>query len=168
MLNTPEPINIYSYCTSIGKIAIAEKSASITNVYFVTDPIPQHFNICETSTIKEASIQLNLYLEGKLENFSLPLLPGGTNFMQKVWQSLCKIPYGATANYRDIASDIGNPNATRAVGLANNRNPIPIFIPCHRVIGTNGKLTGYRGGLDIKQKLIDLEAKKESPHVILR
>lgn len=100
------------------------------------------------------------YFSGKLKQFSIPLNPYGTNFMRKVWNALQKIPYGETATYKDISELIEHPKAYRAVGLANSRNPIPIFIPCHRVIGANGKLVGFSGGgLDLKQKLLDLEKK---------
>jgi len=111
----------------------------------------------ETAILKEAFNQLEGYLHGKRQVFSLPLAPNGTAFMQNVWSSLCDIPYSRTKSYKEIAEAIGNNKACRAVGLANNRNPIPIFIPCHRVIGTNGKLTGYRGGLQTKLQLLELE-----------
>lgn len=97
------------------------------------------------------------YLAGKLKDFKLPLAPAGTEFMLRVWESLRAIPYGETRSYQEIAQSVGNKKASRAVGLANNRNPIPIIIPCHRVIGANGKLTGYRGGLEIKAHLLELE-----------
>ncbi|MDO5305693.1 MAG: methylated-DNA--[protein]-cysteine S-methyltransferase, partial [bacterium] len=89
--------------------------------------------------------------------FNLKLAPKGTPFQKKVWAELLKIPYGKTVSYQDIAVSIGNPDACRAVGMANNKNPIPIFIPCHRVIGKNGNLTGYAGGLDCKQALLEIE-----------
>jgi methylated-DNA-[protein]-cysteine S-methyltransferase len=101
--------------------------------------------------------QLNRYFAGDLKNFTLPMAPEGTNFQRRVWQNLCDIPYGETISYGQLAQRIGNPNASRAVGLANGSNPIPIIIPCHRVIGSNGKLTGYGGGLPIKEKLLALE-----------
>lgn len=150
-------MNIFFYQTAIGKIGIAEKEGFITNVYFETDKKPDNAKIFEADVIKEAYNQLESYLEGKLKSFSLPLKPEGTEFMQKSWDALCKIPYGTTISYKDLAIAVGNVKAVRAVGLANNRNPIPIFIPCHRVIGSNGKLVGYRGGLDLKDKLINLE-----------
>jgi methylated-DNA-[protein]-cysteine S-methyltransferase len=101
--------------------------------------------------------QLNAYFAGNLKDFTVPLAPEGTEFQQKVWKSLCNIPYGETISYGELARRIGNPNASRAVGLANGSNPIPIIIPCHRVIGSDGKLTGYGGGLPIKEKLLALE-----------
>jgi methylated-DNA-[protein]-cysteine S-methyltransferase len=104
--------------------------------------------------------QLRAYFAGELETFDLPLAPEGTSFQQKVWSELCNIPYGETISYGELARRIGNPNASRAVGLANGSNPIPIVIPCHRVIGSNGKLTGYGGGLPIKEKLLALERRQ--------
>lgn len=110
--------------------------------------------------LREPIRQLRAYFAGKLENFDLPLAPEGTPFQQSVWEELLRIPYGVTTSYGELARRIGNPNASRAVGLANGANPIPIIIPCHRVIGSNGKLTGYGGGLPIKQKLLALEQRQ--------
>jgi methylated-DNA-[protein]-cysteine S-methyltransferase len=101
--------------------------------------------------------ELHAYFRGDLEHFAQPLAPEGTPFQLKVWKELCAIPYGETISYGELANRIGNPHASRAVGLANGSNPIPILIPCHRVIGSNGKLTGYGGGLPIKEKLLALE-----------
>src|SRR5437764_11465582 len=112
------------------------------------------------SALREASRQLRAYFSGELEAFDLPLAPEGTPFQQRVWSELRKIPYGETISYGELAKRIENPNAYRAVGLANGSNPIPIIIPCHRVIGSNGKLTGYGGGLPIKEKLLALEKRQ--------
>ena len=101
--------------------------------------------------------QLDKYFAGKLRKFSLDLAPQGTLFQRVVWDALLQIPYGETRSYQDIAYAIGNPKAVRAVGNSNSRNPIAIIIPCHRVIGANGKLTGYAGGLAYKRALLDLE-----------
>jgi methylated-DNA-[protein]-cysteine S-methyltransferase len=101
--------------------------------------------------------QLEQYFEGKRRGFDLPLAPEGTAFQQRVWRSLLDIPYGETISYGELAARIGNKAASRAVGLANGSNPLPIVIPCHRVIGSNGKLTGYGGGLPIKHQLLALE-----------
>jgi methylated-DNA-[protein]-cysteine S-methyltransferase len=106
---------------------------------------------------KEAARQLEAYFSGKLKSFDLKLAPEGTEFQKSVWKALCEIPYGETRTYKDIAESIGKPKAYRAVGLANNRNPIAIIIPCHRVIGTNGKLIGYASGLDVKMFLLEHE-----------
>jgi methylated-DNA-[protein]-cysteine S-methyltransferase len=109
---------------------------------------------------RDVTEQLNAYFSGELEVFDLKLAPRGTPFQLEVWKKLCDIPFGETISYGELARRIANPNASRAVGLANGSNPIPIVIPCHRVIGSNGKLTGYGGGLPIKEKLLALERKQ--------
>lgn len=106
---------------------------------------------------KDVEIQIKEYLAGKRKTFKLKLNPDGTKFQKKVWKELINIPFGSLSTYKDIAAATGNPKASRAVGYANSKNPIPIIIPCHRVIGTNGKLTGFAHGLEIKDKLISLE-----------
>jgi methylated-DNA-[protein]-cysteine S-methyltransferase len=114
----------------------------------------------DAAALREPIRQLRAYFAGELEDFNLPLAPEGTPFQQKVWNELCGIPYGETISYGELARRIGNPNGSRAVGLANGSNSIPIVIPCHRVIGWNGKLTGYGGGLPIKEKLLALEKRQ--------
>ncbi len=111
---------------------------------------------------KKALFELKEYFEGKLTEFTLPLAPEGTEFQKKVWRALCTIPYGETRSYGEIAKLIGNPRACRAVGGANNKNPIMIVIPCHRVIGADGSLVGYAGGTDIKKRLLELERRHPS------
>ena len=103
--------------------------------------------------------QLDEYFAGNRQEFDLPLHPRGHSFQRRVWQALLEIPYGETTSYGKVAVSIGHPDASRAVGLANGQNPIPIIIPCHRVIGANGSLTGYGGGLDAKRWLLDHEAR---------
>ena len=149
--------NIFFYSTEIGEIGIAEDGNFITNLYFPNDQIPHDADTNETVLLKEAGQQLQNYLAGKLKDFALPLAPQGTAFMLRVWESLRTIPYGETRSYQEIAHSIGNNRACRAVGQANHRNPIPIFIPCHRVIGSSGKLIGYGSGLPIKAYLLELE-----------
>ncbi|MGG7165348.1 methylated-DNA--[protein]-cysteine S-methyltransferase [Clostridium ihumii] len=149
--------NLYLYKTGIGKITIVEEDNKIINVYFDSEDTPKDINICETNILKEAGRQLQEYFSGVRTKFELPLNPKGTDFMKDVWSALEKIPYGETKTYGEIAKIIGRDKAYRAVGLANNKNPIPIFIPCHRVIGANGKLVGYAGGLNIKKQLLELE-----------
>lgn len=112
--------------------------------------------------LKEAFNQLQAYFESKLRSFDVPLHMAGTPFQLKVWEALRAVPYGETCTYKDIALAIGQPGAMRAVGGANNRNPVPIIVPCHRVIGAGGKLVGYGGGLPIKVALLDLEQKEWS------
>lgn len=106
------------------------------------------FAVCE---------QLQAYFEGKRTTFDVPLALKGTPFQVKVWNALQTIPYGETRTYKEVAEQIGNPKAVRAVGGANNQNPVPVIVPCHRVIGSNGALVGYGGGLDIKVNLLELE-----------
>ena len=158
-------MSAYFYETPIGTIGIAEKDGKITRLYFPTDRRPPNTTIQETPLLQEAARQLQDYLAGKLTDFFLPLQPEGTAFMQQVWRKLCEIPYGDTVSYKGLAENMGKPNAARAVGMANHRNPIPIFIPCHRVIGASGSLVGYRGGLDLKSRLLKLE--KERLHAFL-
>ncbi len=148
---------LYVYQTQLGCIGIEEQHDSITEVYFDNEPLPESVDIMATALTNEAAHQLNAYLAGELKQFSLPLAPSGTVFQKKIWQLLCDIPYGQTVSYKDIAIAADNPKAVRAVGQANNKNPIPIFIPCHRVIGADGKLIGYAGGLAIKERLLMIE-----------
>ncbi|MCB2295150.1 methylated-DNA--[protein]-cysteine S-methyltransferase [Clostridium algoriphilum] len=153
--------NTFYYETIIGKIGIAENGKAITHMY-IAERIPEDIHMSETKLLKKANQQLQEYLIGKRKTFDIPLAPRGTEFQQKVWNSLQKIQYGKTNSYKDIAESIGNIKAARAVGMANNKNPIIIFIPCHRVIGANGKLVGYAGGLDVKEKLLEIEKQNES------
>lgn len=148
---------IWEYNTKIGNIYIAEENAKITNVYLKNDKIENNVIFKETNTIKEAYKELEEYLNGDRKVFDISLNPNGTDFQKRVWKELCNIQYGCTKTYKEIARLVGNDKASRAVGMANNKNPIPIFIPCHRVIGSNGKLVGYRGGVDIKNILLDIE-----------
>jgi len=143
--------------TAAGRIGVAEREGVLTNLYFESDPLPADAEIGETELLQEAFRQLRAYLQGELRRFDLPLDPHGTPFMRRVWMQVADVPFGTTASYRDIAAGVGNPKAVRAVGMANRLNPVPVFIPCHRIIGASGKLTGYRGGLALKQRLLDLE-----------
>lgn len=117
---------------------------------------------------REAVAQLDAYFDGELTEFDLPLNPMGTPFQLRVWEELQTIPYGVTVSYAEVAARIGQPAASRAVGLANGRNPLAIVIPCHRVIGANGSLTGYGGGLQRKRWLLDLEARVSSQPRLVR
>jgi methylated-DNA-[protein]-cysteine S-methyltransferase len=109
------------------------------------------------AAVAAAVEQIAAYFNGDLKEFSLPLDPAGTDFQRRVWLALADIAYGATESYSQLAARVGNPKACRAVGLANGRNPIPLVLPCHRVIGANGSLTGYGGGLALKKRLLDHE-----------
>jgi methylated-DNA-[protein]-cysteine S-methyltransferase len=150
---------IFFYETEIGVISISELGGEINNLFFSKSREPEiNAEIKESEILKEAHAQLDAYFKGKLREFSLPLAPHGTEFQVNVWKALCDIPYGMTKSYKDIAEAVNNPRAYRAVGNANNKNPIPIFIPCHRVIASDGKLSGYGGGISIKEKLLKLES----------
>lgn len=144
----------YQYLNSpIGFIKITANNEAINEVIFVENEEEDNPN----ALTQEVTNQLMEYFEGKRKVFNLPLSPIGTSFQQAVWEALCSIPYGETRSYGEIAKMIGNPKASRAVGMANNRNPISIIIPCHRVIGASGKLVGYGGGINKKIYLLDLE-----------
>ena len=136
--------------TPIGHLAIHEDDGAICAVIFTTDAL------CPpaTSLLQETVRQLSAYFDGTLTVFDLPLHMEGTAFRMKCWQALCTIPYGETISYGEQARRIGQPTAVRAVGGANHRNPISIIVPCHRVIGANGTLTGYGGGMDKKAWLL--------------
>ena len=151
----------FSYCSSpLGDMQMIEENNSLTHLNLsVNQILPADFpkgSITQKDTplISSAKRQLDEYFQGKRKSFDLPLAPSGTQFQQKVWNALCTIPYGETRSYKEIAAQIQNPKGCRAVGMANNRNPIMIIIPCHRAIGSNGSLVGYAGGLDIKQWLL--------------
>lgn len=118
---------------------------------------PQKALLQTTELLSMATIQLDEYFQGKRTTFSLPFKLTGTPFQLTVWKELQNIPYGQTTSYKEIAQKINKPKAYRAVGMANNKNPLPIIIPCHRVIGSNGKLIGYAGGLNLKNYLLELE-----------
>lgn len=143
--------------TPLGMIGIEERDGYITNLWLAGDDIPLDQEATDTPLLREAFRQLELYLQGRLETFSIPLNPAGTPFMRSVWRQLLQVPYGHTACYKDIAIAIGNPRAVRAVGQANRRNPIPIFIPCHRIIGARGDLGGFSSGLENKKRLLAIE-----------
>lgn len=113
----------------------------------------------ETPLLLQAEKELEEYFAGRRSHFSVPLSMHGTAFQLQVWQALMQIPYGAVVSYGELARKLGKPQACRAVGMANHANPLPIFVPCHRVVGADGKLTGYRGGLAIKRFLLNLEEK---------
>ena len=160
---------VYFYNTGIkelGTLGIGACEDKITDLFFEYEmenvKKNKNYIIKETPLIKKAASQLFEYLNGKRMKFDLPLLKDGTDFQISVWNELLKIPYGETRSYKDIAVAINNEKAVRAVGMANNKNKISIFIPCHRVIGSSKKLVGYGGGLEIKEFLLNLE-KKELP-----
>lgn len=150
--------NVFYYNTKIGKIGIEENGEAITKVFIINKDVHQEvLDQNETDLLKESIKQLEEYFDGKRKTFDLPIAPQGTEFQKKVWNALKEIPFGETRSYGEIAKVIGNEKAARAVGMANNKNPIMIIIPCHRVIGANGKLVGYAGGIDVKERLLNLE-----------
>lgn len=141
--------------TIIGEIGLEEKDEKLIRVYLPNEKINKE--IRATPLLKKAAKELQQYLCGELERFTLPLELTGSLFMQKVWRELENIAYGTTVTYGEIAQRIAQPRAARAVGMACRRNPLPFFIPCHRVVGSKGKLVGYRGGLELKKWLLKLE-----------
>ena len=148
-------MNTLNIDTPVGKMYLKSDGENITEL---------KFGSCENDSPDEvlikAKTELEEYFAGARKSFTLPLRPEGTGFQRSVWRALCEIPYGETSTYSQIAEKIGNKKACRAVGMANNRNPIAIIIPCHRVVGANGSLTGYAGGLDKKEFLLELEAQR--------
>ena len=142
------------YETPLGGMGIADDGRAVTRVFFSS----QKEGGAEAALARNTYGQLMEYFEGKRRDFTIPLDPKGTAFQLRVWKALSEIPYGETRSYKQIAEQIGHPKACRAVGMANNRNPIAILIPCHRVIGSNGTLVGYGGGLSVKERLLQLEA----------
>lgn len=150
-------INTFIYDLPIGKVGIKDNGHSITEVYFIKELEENEIELKETPLIKEAAKQLQEYFLGSRKAFELPLEPKGTPFQKSVWKALTRIPYGQTWSYKQVAEEVGSPKAYRAVGMSNNKNPISIIIPCHRVIGADGKMVGYGGGLEIKKYLLNLE-----------
>ena len=143
----------------IGPLSLVEENGALVEVRWNVD-LPRDaapMALPATPLLRQAAVELTAYFAGQLREFTVPLAPKGTPFQQKVWAALREIPYGETRSYKEIAAMVGNEKACRAVGMANNRNPLPIFIPCHRVVGANGKLVGYAGGLDVKTFLLNLE-----------
>lgn len=153
--------NYFSYDTPAGEVFILAEGADILRIDFSMKEQFAGAERRETPVIMEAGRQLGEYFEGRRKRFDLPLRPVGTPFQMKVWAVLATIPYGATWSYGQVAGASGSPKAARAVGMANNRNPISIVVPCHRVIGSDGKLVGYGGGLDKKSILLELESRNK-------
>lgn len=147
-------ISHYTYETGLGSVTIIEEDGALLAISMQRslEGVEK-----ETSLTKEAYAQLSEYLNGKRKTFDLPFKMRGTQFQLQVWNALLDIPYGETRSYKQIAEAIGNPKAVRAVGMANNRNPLLIIVPCHRVIGKNGSLVGYGEGLEMKEFLLRLE-----------
>lgn len=160
--------SIYFYTTMpspVGELTLVASDEGLAAVLWENDD-PKRVRLSPLQEDKkhpvllEAECQLCAYFAGKLDTFSLKLDPAGTAFQKKVWEALLTIPFGETRSYAQIAQQVGSPKAVRAVGAANGKNPISIIAPCHRVIGSNGKLTGFAGGMEAKAFLLELEAKK--------
>ena len=145
------------FASPIGMLQLRGTDAALTGVFMEAQPHRPGDAVCDGAPLREARRQLEEYFAGERQEFSLTLETDGTDFQRRVWEALRGIPFGATVSYGDIARRIGNPRAVRAVGLANGRNPISIIVPCHRVIGADGSLTGYGGGLERKRFLLALE-----------
>jgi methylated-DNA-[protein]-cysteine S-methyltransferase len=144
----------------VGPLLLAGTAQALTGVHFQAGPCPQRpaKEWChEAAAFARVQTQLMEYFCGARRTFELPLAPEGTPFQLRVWRALCTIPYGETLSYGELARRLGHLNGARAVGLANGANPLPIVVPCHRVIGSDGTLTGFGGGLDIKRSLLVLE-----------
>jgi len=152
---------IYTVMDSpIGQLLLTANGAGLTGIFFQAGPHskpPEKDWISDAKPFTEVMAQLDAYFAGELKDFNLPLAPAGTKFQMTVWEALQSIPYGETISYGELADRIGNPKAVRAVGGANGKNPIPVIVPCHRVIGSDGSLTGFGGGLSIKEALLTLE-----------
>jgi methylated-DNA-[protein]-cysteine S-methyltransferase len=166
-----DPDIVYAECQStLGNLYLAATERGLAGMWFTDQRhLPDLSNwqrcgdVAKLPLIKEASEQLHAYFAGKLQNFDLPLdLSAGTAFQQAVWQALLAIPFGQTTSYGALSSGMGKPLAVRAVGTAIGRNPISIIVPCHRVVGADGSLTGYAGGLDRKLAFLTLEGSRQS------
>lgn len=149
-------MDFYVFDTPLGEMALSSDGTALTRLYLPGRPMSRQASR-STPLLEEGRRQLLEYLRGERKAFDLPLAPEGTPFQRRVWAALGEIPWGQTRSYQEIALAADCPQGFRAVGMANNRNPLPIFIPCHRVVGANGSLTGYTGGLELKRALLALE-----------
>lgn len=148
------------YESPIGRLLLVGSDGVLEELHFPNSPTQKHLGEdwqYDAACFRHILEQLAEYFAGKRQEFDLEIAPRGTAFQQQVWQELRKIPFGRTASYGEIAARIGNGKASRAVGMANGKNPIPIIVPCHRVIGKDGSLTGFGGGLEVKKQLLNLE-----------
>ena len=151
----------------IGRLTLAGQESCLTNLAMEDGAHPpsdcSHW-VEDMAAFPDVVAQLATYFAGERTDFDVALCPAGTRFQRRVWDALAEIPYGETCSYGEIARRIGQPGAARAVGLANGRNPIAVIVPCHRVIGANGALTGYAGGIEVKRVLLDLEKGRRPGH----
>jgi methylated-DNA-[protein]-cysteine S-methyltransferase len=160
MSTTPQTLYWHEIDSPVGRLLLAGDGASLIQMCFQSGPRPLQPRedwVADPAPFRAVMTQLAEYFAGKRRRFELPLAPRGTDFQRRVWRALTEIPYGKTVSYGELARSIDKPSASRAVGLANGANPLPIIVPCHRVIGADGSLTGFGGGLPIKRKLLALE-----------
>lgn len=160
MKTTPDTLYWHEIDSPVGRLLLAGDGDGLIQVGFQSGPRPLRPAdgwIVDGTPFRAAVTQLEEYFAGKRRRFELPLAPRGTEFQRQVWRALTEIPYGKTISYGELARRIDKPSASRAVGLANGANPLPIIVPCHRVIGADGSLTGFGGGLPIKRRLLALE-----------
>ncbi|OZB99168.1 cysteine methyltransferase [Paenibacillus sp. XY044] len=156
--------SLYAAATSQGLAYVGSHDGSFDELEaWAAQRYPNHEWVHDDKTMRPYMNEISEYLQGRREEFTIPLDERGTPFQREVWQALCSIPYGQTTTYSEIANQIGRPAAVRAVGAAIGANPVLIMVPCHRVIGKNGALTGYRGGLDMKDRLLALETRQSIP-----
>jgi methylated-DNA-[protein]-cysteine S-methyltransferase len=154
-----KPLSYTHIATPIGRLLIAGDEHAVLHIRFERHNAPDAgWESALTRPIRETASQLDAYFARRRRSFDLPLAPEGTPFQKRVWSQLERIPFGSTVSYGELARRLGEPSASRAVGAANGANPIPIVIPCHRVVGSDGKLTGFGGGLAVKARLLELEA----------
>ena len=151
-----ETVEVCYLNTPVGWLRISADALGLTAIDFIDEP-PKTVQPVSFPHLKEAYRQLNEYFRGERLSFNLPLNPGGTDFQRAVWDVLEAIPFGTTISYKELAERLGKPGATRAVGQANNRNPLPIVVPCHRVVGAGGELGGFALGPDVKRALLRIE-----------
>lgn len=165
-MSDTDPIRYARYDSPLGTILIAEASEGLHRLDFLDNEIPFEApeGWVEVDRLPSGAVeQLDAYFRGERHAFTLPLAPEGTPFQREVWRALQAIPYGDTRSYREVATAIGRPEAVRAVGAANGRNPLAIVVPCHRVVGSDGSLTGFAGGVERKAALLALEARHANP-----
>lgn len=152
-------MEFWMFDTLLGTMAVGEEDGYINRVYLPNSPMPRLMPH-KTPLLERAEGQIREYFDGQRQEFDLPLTFAGTDFQKKVWHALTEIPYGETVTYGALAERIGCPGGARAVGAANHCNPLPILVPCHRVVGAGGNLTGYAGGVEMKKALLELEQGK--------
>jgi len=158
-------LSIYSFCTKVGWLTLEEAGNALTGVYFLKTG---NAIFTENKLLLNAEKQISEYITGKRQHFHLPFKQEGTVFQKLVWNQLKKIPYGSTVTYKELALQLGKPSAARAVGSANNKNPLPIIIPCHRVIGQKQALRGYSGGVKLQRHLLELEKSDQAGILLFR